>query len=471
MPARVQLGRSFSFGILLVVAKVQVQYKCDSCGYTAPKPSGRCPSCSAWNSFHEVAASSISRVGSSNSSFSQTRSVPSGAIQRLSSVATQSEPRTSSGIGELDRVLGGGWVAGGVVLLGGEPGIGKSTLLLQVAQHLAGKGEKVLYVAGEESLEQVRLRADRLGVTADILMTRNTHADGIAAMLELERPKLCIVDSIQTVQVAEDGTPGSVSQVRDATAVLTRAAKETGTAMVLVGHVTKDGTVAGPKVMEHIVDATLYLESVGHYRLLRSAKNRFGAVGELGVFDMRESGLVAVDNPSAAFLAERPVGVPGSVVAATIDGQRPLLLEVQALAAKTPYPAPKRVSVGLDSRRVDVVLAVLERRLDLSLANLDIYVNLAGGLKLIDPGLDLAIALAVYSAVMGKPVPDDTAVFGEVGLAGEVRTVSQLSRRISEAQRIGFKRLVTPPDPHAKSSTIPGVKSVREAVQAVWGKP
>ena len=393
--------------------------------------------------------------------------MPSSAVTRLSSVKSSEEPRTTSGIGELDRVLGGGWVAGGVVLLGGEPGIGKSTLLLQVADYLALQDEKVLYVAGEESLEQVRLRADRLGVKGDILMTRDVHADGITALLEMERPKLVIVDSIQTVQTDDGGSAGGVSQVREATARLTRAAKETGAAMVLVGHVTKDGNVAGPKVMEHIVDAVLMLESVGHYRLLRSVKNRFGSVGELGVFDMLEHGLQAVENPSAAFLAERPIGVPGSIVAATMDGQRPLLLEVQALAAKTPYPAPKRVAVGLDARRVDVVLAVLERRLQLSLGGLDIYVNLAGGMKLSDPGLDLAIALAVYSAVMMKPVPEGVAVYGEVGLAGEVRSVTQPARRASEAMRVGLERLVTPPGILGSKQ---GVQSVQEAVRFLWGK-
>jgi DNA repair protein RadA/Sms len=389
-------------------------------------------------------------------------------VTRLSSIKSSEEPRTSSGIGELDRVLGGGWVAGGVVLLGGEPGIGKSTLLLQVANHLALLDEKVLYVAGEESLEQVRLRADRLGVKGDILMTRDVHADGITALLELERPKLVIVDSIQTVQTDDGGSPGGVAQVREATSRLTRAAKETGAAMVLVGHVTKDGNVAGPKVMEHIVDAVLMLESVGHYRLLRSVKNRFGSVGELGVFDMLEHGLQAVENPSAAFLAERPVGVPGSIVAATMDGQRPLLLEVQALAAKTPYPAPKRVAVGLDARRVDVVLAVLERRLQLSLGGLDVYVNLAGGMRLSDPGLDLAIALAVYSAVMMKPVPEGVAVFGEVGLAGEVRSVTQPARRATEATRVGLTHLVMPPG--IQGSKTQGVQSVQEAVRFLWGK-
>ncbi len=435
------------------MARVTTQFKCSSCGYTAVKSLGRCPTCSAWNSFEEISNSPAKRLA-----------LPRAALVRLGDVATQSEPRVSSGVSELDRVLGGGWVAGGVVLLGGEPGIGKSTLLLQVAHHLAEAGESVLYVAGEESLEQVRLRADRLGVTGNILMTRDITSEGISALLEAEKPRLCIVDSIQTIQAGETGSPGGLAQVREATAQLTRAAKETGSSMVLVGHVTKDGSVAGPKVMEHIVDAVLMLESVGNYRMLRSIKNRFGNVGELGVFDMQEAGLVAVDNPSAAFLAERPVGAPGSVIAATMDGQRPLLLEVQALAAKTPYPAPKRVAVGLDARRVDVVLAVLERRLELSLGGLDIYVNLAGGLKVIDPGLDLAIALAVYSAVMMKPIPEGIAVFGEVGLAGEVRSVSQPARRAAEATRIGIERLIAPPGVHGSRS----ITMVREAVQMMW---
>jgi DNA repair protein RadA/Sms len=438
------------------MAKATTQYKCTSCGYTAAKSLGRCPSCSAWNSFEEISSLPAAKR----------LSLPSAAITRLGSVSSQSEPRTASGIGELDRVLGGGWVAGGVVLLGGEPGIGKSTLLLQVANHLASADQTVLYVAGEESLEQVRLRADRLGVSGEILMTRDITADGIAAILETERPKLCIVDSIQTIQAGETGSPGGLAQVREATARLTRAAKESGSSMVLVGHVTKDGTVAGPKVMEHIVDAVLMLESVGNYRMLRSVKNRFGTVGELGVFDMRESGMVAVENPSSAFLAERPIGAPGSVIAATLDGQRPLLLEVQALAAKTPFPAPKRVAVGLDARRVDVVLAVLERRLELSLGGLDIYVNLAGGLRVTDPGLDLAVALAVYSAVMMKPLPEDTAVFGEVGLAGEVRSVSQPNRRATEATRIGIKQILAPPGLQGQSS----IGYVRDAVHLLWHK-
>jgi DNA repair protein RadA/Sms len=445
------------------VARVTTKYVCNSCGYQSAKSLGRCPTCQAWNSFEEelpTVSAGKARAGGAGGY----GGVSGGRLTALSTVGRREEPRTSTGIPELDRVLGGGLVAGGVTLIGGEPGIGKSTLLLQVADRLAQSGQTVLYVAGEESLEQIRLRADRLGVTAEIQLTRDTRAEHVAALMNEHRPALCIVDSIQTVTVEGEGAPGGVAQVRDGTALLTRAAKETGTATVLVGHVTKDGTVAGPKVMEHIVDTTVFLETVGSFRLLRSVKNRFGQAGELGVFEMRGEGLVAVENPSAAFLAERPVGVPGSVVAATIDGQRPMLLEVQALASKSPYPNARRVVVGLDPRRVDVVLAVLERRLDLTLGGLDVYVNLAGGLKVPDPGLDLAIALAVYSAVVGRALPGNVAVFGEVGLAGEVRSTQGSLRRAEEAGRAGYQRLIVPPGLDGRE----GVRSVEEAVGQVW---
>ncbi|GAA5514378.1 DNA repair protein RadA [Deinococcus carri] len=445
------------------MAKVSTKYVCTSCGYQSAKPLGRCPNCQAWNSFEEevpTVASGKARGGLGGGY----GGVIGGRLTPLSTVGRREEPRMPTGIPELDRVLGGGLVAGGVTLIGGEPGIGKSTLLLQVADRLARGGGTVLYVAGEESLEQIRLRADRLGVTAEIQLTRDTRAEHVAALMAEHKPALCIVDSIQTVTVEGDGTPGGVAQVREGTALLTRAAKETGTATVLVGHVTKEGTVAGPKVMEHIVDTTVFLETVGAFRLLRSVKNRFGQAGELGVFEMRGEGLVAVENPSAAFLAERPVGVPGSVVAATIDGQRPMLLEVQALASKTPYPNARRVVVGLDPRRVDVVLAVLERRLDLTLGGLDVYVNLAGGLKVPDPGLDLPVALAVYSAVVGRALPGNVAVFGEVGLAGEVRSTQGALRRAEEAGRAGYRNLIVPPGLDGRE----GVRSVEEAVGLVW---
>ncbi|TDE87265.1 DNA repair protein RadA [Deinococcus sp. S9] len=445
------------------MAKVTTRYVCTSCGYQSAKPLGRCPNCQAWNSFEEELPAAVpgkTRMGGSGGY----GGVVGGKLTPLSTVGRREEPRLTSGIPELDRVLGGGLVAGSVTLIGGEPGIGKSTLLLLVADRLARNGQTVLYVAGEESLEQIRLRADRLNVTAEIQLTRDTRAEHIAALMQEHRPALCIVDSIQTVTVEAEGAPGGVAQVREGTALLTRAAKETGTATVLVGHVTKEGTVAGPKVMEHIVDTTVFLETVGAFRLLRSVKNRFGQAGELGVFEMRGEGLVAVENPSAAFLAERPVGVPGSVVAATIDGQRPMLLEVQALAAKTPYPNPRRVVVGLDPRRVDVVLAVLERRLDLTLGGLDVYVNLAGGLKVPDPGLDLPVALAVYSAVVGRALPGNVAVFGEVGLAGEVRSTQGALRRAEEAARAGYRSLIVPPGLEERE----GVRSVEEAVGLVW---
>jgi len=383
-------------------------------------------------------------VGTGKAGIARPRPSPNpAALTRLEDVSEEGEARFSSRIGELDRVLGGGFVPGEVLLLGGEPGVGKSTLLLQVAQQMLEAGQRVVYLAGEESPGQIRLRARRLGVSGGLELLRETELEAMLATLEAAPPDFLVVDSIQTIETT--ASPGSLVAVRDATAALTRFAKRHQVTTVLVGHVTKEGVVAGPKVIEHVVDATLYLESAGNFRILRSSKNRFGPVGELGVFSMVNEGLAEVPNPSAAFLAERPLGAPGSVVALSLSGERALALEVQALAARTPFPAPRRVSQGLDSRRVDVVLAVLERRLNLPLGNLDIYVNLAGGLRIFDPGLDLAVGLAVYSAVVGRPIPQDVAVVGEVGLAGELRSVEGLERRLREGQRAGFERLVHPP--------------------------
>lgn len=403
------------------------QYRCVECGYRTPKPLGRCPGCGSWNSFKEEVRPT--------SSPTPARPKP---LLHLSEVDEREEVRFSSGFREMDRVLGGGFVAGEVVLLGGEPGVGKSTLLLQVADRL---GRKSLYVAGEESPAQIRLRAKRLGVM-DLLLSRETRLEALLHLLEAERPEVTFVDSIQTIEAG--GSPGSLVSVREATMALVQLAKAQGMTVILVGHVTKEGVVAGPKAIEHAVDATLYLESAGGFRLLRSTKNRFGPVGELGVFRMEEKGLLEVENPSEAFLMERPLGVPGSAVALGLLGERALALEVQALAARTPFPVPRRVAQGLDPRRVDVVLAVLERRLGLSLGSLDLYVNLAGGLRLSDPGLDLAVGLAVYSAVVGRPLPPGLAVVGEVGLAGEVRSVEGLSRRLKEGERAGFSRFLHP---------------------------
>ncbi|AMA75925.1 DNA repair protein RadA [Thermus parvatiensis] len=415
-------------------------YACVECGYRTPKPLGRCPSCGSWESFQEVAPAPASR-----------RAKPSPLpLLALSQVDEAEERRFSSGLSEVDRVLGGGFVTGEVVLLGGEPGVGKSTLLLEMAKRMP---QRVYYVAGEESPAQIKLRAQRLGVK-DLLLVRETRLEPLLALLEEDPPEVLFVDSVQTLEAG--GSPGSLVAVREATSALVRFAKERGVAVVLVGHVTKEGVVAGPKSVEHAVDATLYLETAGPYRVLRSAKNRFGPVGEIGVFRMEEAGLLEVGNPSEAFLQERPLGVPGSAVALALAGERALALEVQALAAKTPFPAPRRVVQGLDGRRVDVVLAVLERRLGLPLANLDVYVNLAGGLKVQDPGLDLAVALAVYSAVVGRPLPADLALVGEVGLAGEVRRVAGLERRLREGERAGFCRFLHPGN----------LKRLQEAVEA-----
>ena len=415
-------------------------YACVECGYRTPKPLGRCPSCGSWESFQEVAPAPASRRAKSSP-------LP---LLALSQVDEAEERRFSSGLSEVDRVLGGGFVTGEVVLLGGEPGVGKSTLLLEMAKRMP---QRVYYVAGEESPAQIKLRAKRLGVK-DLLLVRETRLEPLLALLEEDPPEVLFVDSVQTLEAG--GSPGSLVAVREATSALVRFAKGRGVTVVLVGHVTKEGVVAGPKSVEHAVDATLYLETAGPYRVLRSAKNRFGPVGEIGVFRMEEAGLLEVGNPSEAFLKERPLGVPGSAVALALAGERALALEVQALAAKTPFPAPRRVVQGLDGRRVDVVLAVLERRLGLPLANLDVYVNLAGGLKVQDPGLDLAVALAVYSAVVGRPLPADLALVGEVGLAGEVRRVAGLERRLREGERAGFGRFLHPGN----------LRSLQEAVEA-----
>lgn len=385
-------------------------------------------------------------------------------VLSLAQVASKPVARTTTGIGEVDRVLGGGWVDGGVVLIAGEPGIGKSTLLLQLASHSLEQGRPALLVAGEEALGQVELRARRLGVSSQLELTREYDARTLAALLTGRPAGLVIVDSIQTL-VAEDGaSPGTLTQVRDSTALLTAAAKQAGSTLVLIGHVTKQGHLAGPKTVEHMVDVTVSLESAAGFRVLRSMKNRFGSTGEMGVFEMTGDGLLPVPNPSEAFLSERAAGVAGSVIVTALEGQRPLLLEVQALAAKSPYAAPRRVVQGLDARRVDVVLAVLERRLDLPLSGLDVFVNVAGGLRLTDPGTDLAVALAVYSAVTNRPLPEATAVAGEVGLAGELRSVPQLARRFDEARRAGYHRLIGPRSADDGSAT----RTLSDAISAAW---
>ena len=463
------------------MAKLSSHYVCSACGAQSPVAMGKCPQCGSWGSMEmQRSRDQASPLPGTRSSAKQLAAYQP-QVQTLEDVDDQALQRLGSGIDEVDRVLGGGWVAGSVLLIAGEPGIGKSTLLLQLAHQALLQQRRLLYVSGEESLAQLAMRAKRLGVSSSLQLTRETDARAIAHYLQSQQPELMIVDSIQTLRVDDDGTPGSLSQVRDATALLSAAAKDANSTLVLIGHITKQGSIAGPKVIEHMVDATLLLESASGFRVLRAMKNRFGAAGEMGVFEMTSGGMQAISNPSQAFLAERPEAVPGSVIVATLEGQRPLLLEVQALAAKSPYASPRRIVQGLDQRRVDVVLAVLERRIQLPLAGLDVYVNVAGGLRLTDPGTDLAVALAVYSAVTNRIVPANTAVAGEVGLAGELRSVAQLERRSSEAAKANFSRFIRPGDstsaaqqrgkPNQPALTTQAgilVSSVAAALQAVW---
>lgn len=422
--------------------KTVTDFECRSCGALSSVHLGRCPRCGEWDT---LAAKVTSHASAVRSNRPRPRDGYAVEVVDLSEAAASDAPTFSSGIVEVDRVLGGGFVAGGVGLLGGEPGIGKSTLTLQIARHVVDSGRSVLYVAGEESLGQIARRAKRLGWTTGLSLTRETDAHAVAEAVQQGGHDLVVVDSIQTMGVGDDAVPGTLTQIRDSTAVLTGAAKASNTAMLLIGHVTKEGSIAGPKVVEHVVDATFTMESAAGMRILRSIKNRFGPAGEVGVFTMDDEGLHALPNPSDAFLAERPVGVPGSVVAAVMEGQRPLLLEVQALASKTPYSSPRRVVQGIDARRVDVVLAVLERRLGVPLDGLDVFVNVAGGLRITDPGADLAVAVAVWSAVHQTCVATDVAVVGEIGLAGELRGVSHVPARVREARRSGFRRVVGPP--------------------------
>lgn len=437
-------------------------FVCEECGARSPLQMGRCPTCGTWGSMVAVEAPAEARApGRKGRSSRQLSTIELGAV------GDAALARFTSGDDEVDRVLGGGWVVGSAVLLAGEPGIGKSTLLLQLAQHAVTASRRVLYVAGEESPAQVRLRADRLGLGRGVELTREQDARVIADHLRGAAPDLVIVDSIQTLTADDGAVPGTLSSLRDSTALLVEAAKGAGVTLVLIGHVTKQGSIAGPKVIEHVVDATFALESAAGLRVMRALKNRFGPAGEVGVFEMTGGGMQAVANPSDAFLAERPVGAPGSVVVAALEGQRPLLLEVQALASKSPYAAPRRVVQGLDARRVDVVLAVLERRLELPLEALDVYVNVAGGLRITDPGADLAVAVAVYSAVTNRPAPERTSFVGEVGLAGELRSVSQLGRRLAEAERAEHPRLVGP-----RSRELPeGVSTLRDALLLLWNAP
>jgi DNA repair protein RadA/Sms len=447
-------------------------FACQSCGSQSPKWLGRCPDCGAWNSFIEeqpaAAPVVLPRSGGS--------ALGGRGAQLYAEVDTVIAERLSSGISEFDRVLGGGIVPGSLVLLGGEPGIGKSTLLLQAAAHFAAHIGPVLYCSGEESEHQIKSRGERLGLgRTPLYLLAETCVERLLDEVERLKPALVIVDSIQTVfSLKIQSAPGSVSQVRQAATDLLFMAKGRNVPTILAGHVTKDGSLAGPKVLEHVVDTVLYFEGEQHHahRVVRAVKNRFGAVSELGVFEMTGRGLEAVPNPSQLFLAERPAQAPGSVVLCAIEGSRPILVEVQALVSAASYGNARRTANGLDPSRLALLLAVLDKRVGLSLSTDDVFANVAGGLTVEEPAADLAVLVAVASSLRNRPVPPDVVVFGEVGLAGEVRATSQAALRVREAAQLGFTRCVVPdgnisaPDVPA-GMTIVGVRTVADALEAL----
>ena len=427
------------------MAKTRSVYRCTECGHEHAKWVGRCEGCGAWNAVAEepVLERKVAHTRGRRGAGAQRADVP--AAQRLRDVASTPLTRWDTGLPEFDFVLGGGIVPGSMILIGGEPGIGKSTLLLQAAARLETAGRTVLYASGEESPDQLRLRADRLSEDAGAVhVLGETRLEAILGAAAASRADVVVIDSIQTVYTDTlESAPGNVGQVRECSGQLMRFAKESGTAVVVVGHVTKGGGIAGPKTLEHIVDTVLYFEGevTLDYRLLRTTKNRFGSVDELGVFSMTEHGLVAVPNPSAVFLAARADGISGSAVTALMEGTRPVLVEVQALAAKSGYGTPQRVATGLDPKRLAVLLAVLERRAQTSFADLDVFVQVTAGVRLNEPGADLAVAAALLSSLYNRPAPADVIFLGEIGLGGEIRPSGAAERRLAEAARLGFRRV------------------------------
>ena len=449
------------------MARSRTLYACTECGGTAPKWQGQCPHCGAWNTLVEtVAPTTPTRFESVTGARS--------AVTPLASVTAQENERIPTGLPEFDRVLGGGLVAGGVALLGGDPGIGKSTLLLQASAAL-GAARKTLYVTGEESVEQVALRAQRLGlVNAPVELLAEVQMEAIVAVIASTQPEIVIIDSIQTVYTEGlQSAPGSVAQVRECAAQLTRLAKQRGLVIVFVGHVTKEGAIAGPRVLEHIVDTVLYFEGDPHssFRLVRAIKNRFGAANELGVFAMTERGLKGVTNPSALFLSQHAQPVAGSAVVATLEGSRPLLVEVQALVDPVQGGMPRRLAVGLDAQRLSLLLAVLHRHGGVETAGYDVFVNAVGGVRILEPAADLAVLLAVESSLRNKPLPAKSIVFGEIGLAGEIRPVQRGQERIREAVKLGFTTVLVPaankPRHTVEGARVIAVERVDQALTAL----
>lgn len=454
--------------------KAKSVYVCRECGFESPKWNGKCPNCGSWNSLEETEV-----IPKTKATIGVAKSGGMDLSEKIVSLAdadtSVNEVRYKTGLGELDRVLGGGLVKGSLVLLGGEPGIGKSTLLLQICEFL-GNGHTILYVSGEESIRQIKLRAQRLGVVSENLyLLAESDATSICETVSINKPDIVIIDSIQTMSIREiNSTPGSITQVRECTNLFMRTAKSEEIPFFIVGHVNKDGAIAGPKVMEHIVDAVLYFEGDRNltYRILRAVKNRFGSTNEIGVFEMCESGLEQVENPSAMLLSGRPEGVSGCCVACTMEGSRPILAEVQGLVSKSGASNPRRVSTGFDFNRVWMILAVLEKRMGFYCGTLDVYVNIIGGLRITEPAADLPVAMALYSSLTDKPIDGKVIAFGEIGLGGEIRSVSHLEQRIAEARRLKFEKCIVPKH-SLKNIRLPddieviGVSNLKEAFKSI----
>jgi len=445
----------------------KTQYTCQACGALSPKWLGKCPACGEWNALVEEPTEprAARRIV-------DTASLP----QPLDAIPADEESRILCRIGELDRVLGGGLVAGSVILVGGDPGIGKSTLMLQAMSALAGQNLEVLYVSGEESARQIRMRSERLAISSPHILTlTETNLERILTVIDQVRPQALVVDSIQTVFTDElTSAPGSVSQVRESAARLLAVAKKTGAPTFLVGHVTKEGAIAGPRVLEHMVDTVLYFEGDrGHaFRILRAVKNRFGSTNEIGVFQMKNSGLIEVTNPSSVFLSERPLNVSGSVVAPCMEGTRPILVELQALVTSSTSGVPRRTTIGVDHNRVSLLVAVLEKKVGLAINSQDVFINVAGGVRVDEPAVDLGLTVALASSFLDKPVAPTTVIVGEVGLAGEIRGVGHIETRLTEAHKLGFTRCVLPKNSmgHLKAPKgveLTGVRSVGQALEEV----
>lgn len=453
-------------------AKTTTVFYCQSCGYESSKWMGQCPGCKEWNTFVEEKI----KAKTAGSGITGRTAREEGKPSRLSEIALQDEERMSTHMKELDRVLGGGIVPGSLILVGGDPGIGKSTILLQVCRYMALDGRKVLYISGEESLKQIKLRAIRIGEFGEnLFLLCETNLTVIEETIRRLAPDITIIDSIQTMYQEEvSSAPGSVSQVREATNVFLQLAKGMGTSIFIVGHVTKEGTVAGPRVLEHMVDTVLYFEGDRHasYRILRGVKNRFGSTNEIGVFEMREKGLVEVSNPSEFMLEGKPEGASGSVVSCSMEGTRPILFEIQALVCRTNFGFPRRQANGTDFNRVNLLMAVLEKRVGLQMSDCDAYVNLAGGMKIAEPAIDLGIAMAVASSFKNRPIDDKLAAFGEIGLSGEVRGISMIGQRVKEAARMGYTTCMIPKVcekqlKNRQNIKIIGVSSVQDAIDFI----